>query len=46
MSTETYKEMLDYLEKQRAKLADLRTRVEEPLRLRNNTRLALKPIEI
>lgn len=30
MSTETYKEMLDYLEKQRAKLADLRTRVEEP----------------
>ena len=30
MITETYKEMLDYLEKQRAKLADLRTRVEEP----------------
>ena len=30
MSTETYKEMLDYLEKQKAKLADLRTRVEEP----------------
>lgn len=29
MSTETYKEMLDYLEKQRARLADMRTRVEE-----------------
>lgn len=45
MSTETYKEMLDYLEKQRAKLADLRTRWKN-LALRNNTRLALKPIEI
>lgn len=30
MSTETYKEMLDYLEKQRARLADMRTRLEEP----------------
>lgn len=30
MSTETYKEMLDYLEKQRARLADMRARLEEP----------------
>lgn len=30
MSIDTYKEMLDYLERQRTKLADMRTRLEEP----------------